>query len=131
MAKIIRAVAGVLRKDNLVLMAQRPQDKSHAGYWEFPGGKIEADESTFEALIRELKEEIGVDVRTLHLTNLISITQSYPHGDVYLDVVLVNCWDGEVSGLEGQALYWQNIDQACVQYPLLLTTEKIFEVLRS
>ena len=131
MAKIIRAVAGVLCKDNLVLMAQRPQDKSHAGYWEFPGGKIEADESTFEALIRELKEEIGVDVRTLHLTNLISITQSYPHGDVYLDVVLVNCWDGEVSGLEGQALYWQNIDQACVQFPLLLTTEKIFEVLRS
>jgi 8-oxo-dGTP diphosphatase len=130
MAKIIRAVAGLLISKSLVLMAQRPYNKSHSGYWEFPGGKIEHGESISEALIRELKEEIGILVIDSNLKKLTSIKQSYPNQDVYLDVIIVNSWVGKPIGIEGQTLYWQDIHEDCIQQPLLLTTQRIFELLR-
>jgi 8-oxo-dGTP diphosphatase len=65
MEKVVRVVAGVLKIGNKVLLTSRPTSKSHSGYWEFPGGKIEENESVIDALIRELREEINVEVSSI------------------------------------------------------------------
>lgn len=129
MAKIIKAVAGILQKDGCVFMASRPAGKVHAGSWEFPGGKIEPGESSIDALIRELKEEIGIVVTSVDCLPLTFICQSYDHGDVELDVLLVKAWQGEVKALEGQKTYWQDITKGCELEPLLITTQKILDIL--
>jgi len=129
MAKVIKAVAGVLVKDKQVFMATRPEGKVYAGSWEFPGGKIEVGESATHALIRELKEEIGIITTVTDCSKLTYITQSYEHGDIQLEVFLVKDWQGEVMAMEGQKIHWQNIEELCVQEPLLITTKKILDIL--
>lgn len=127
--KIIKAVAGVLYQNNQVLMASRPLDKVHAGYWEFPGGKIEISESVPEALVRELKEEIGVIVEPYNCEYLTNISQEYEHGIVQLQVMLCKKWDSEVIALEHQELHWQDLRHTCTLSPLLITTQKILNLL--
>lgn len=129
MVKIIRAVAGILQSGSHVFMTSRPPGKVHALSWEFPGGKIEADETAGIALIRELKEEIGIDVALADCQKLTFITQSYAHGDVELDVLTVTRWVGEPYALEGQEIYWQDITKPCTKEPLLITTQKILDIL--
>lgn len=129
MAKIIRAVAGILKKNNQVFMASRPLGKVHALSWEFPGGKLEAGEGAIDALIRELKEEIGVEVQAADCVPLTFITQSYDHGDVELDVVCVTKWSGEPIAKEGQDVHWQDLTVSCQKSPLLVTTQKILDIL--
>ena len=129
MAKIIRAVAGILQKDGYVFMASRPAGKVHAGSWEFPGGKIEPGESAAEALVRELNEEIGITVASEDCQPLTFICQSYDHGDVELDVLMVKTWQGQITAIEGQVMHWQDITQPCEQAPLLITTQKILDIL--
>lgn len=87
-----------------VLFAQRPVGKAYAGYWEFPGGKIESGESVIEALIREIDEELGIEVRseTLWRTERFS----YEHAHVELNFCRSNDWSGEPHGREGQAFSW-------------------------
>jgi 8-oxo-dGTP diphosphatase len=126
---IIKAVAGVLKKDNHVLMASRPAGKVHAGSWEFPGGKLEPDETMAVALVRELKEEIGVVAQVEDCKYLTYIVQNYPHGQVQLDVMLVDKWDGDPTALENQGLYWHDLHTPCQQQPLLITTQKILDLL--
>ena len=123
------AVAGVLIKDNHVLMATRPEGKSHTGSWEFPGGKIEVGESLNEALVRELSEEIGVVAKVEDCKDLTYIVQNYNSKQVKLYVMLVKSWLGEPLGNEGQKLYWQNLNTKCELQPLLLTTQSILELL--
>jgi len=129
MAKVIKAVAGILQQEGQVFMATRPAGKVYAGSWEFPGGKIEPGESAAEALVRELKEEIGVIAASDDCQPLTFICQSYDHGDVELDVLIVKSWQGQPSALEGQATYWQDVTQPCEQEPLLITTQKILNIL--
>ena len=131
MAKIIKAVAGILIKDDHVFMATRPIGKVHAGSWEFPGGKIEPGESAAEALVRELNEEIGITTKSEDCQHLTLIHQSYDHGDVELDVLVVKAWQGQPSALEGQVIYWQSVTKPCKQKPLLITTQKILDLLPS
>ncbi len=101
----MQVVAGVLRdSEGAVLLAQRPPGKHLAGGWEFPGGKLEAGETRLGALARELQEEIGVEVRDAR--PLFSVTHSYPHRDILLDVWLVTSFRGVPQGLEGQPLRW-------------------------
>ena len=102
---VIPIAVGVLqRADGAVLIAQRPSGKIAAGWWEFPGGKIEADETTYQALVRELEEELGVTVTQAQ--PLIQITQHYTERSVRLDAWRVTAWTGTPQGVEGQALDW-------------------------
>ncbi len=98
-------VAGVLRTQaGCVLLAQRPADKDLAGGWEFPGGKLEAGETRFEGLARELKEELGIELEEAR--PLICLRHAYPDRRILLDVWLVTAYRGKPQGLDGQALRW-------------------------
>lgn len=99
-AVIERAVDGEYQ----VLFAQRPLGKAYAGYWEFPGGKIESGESVIEALIREIDEELGIQVRSAMLWRTERF--SYEHAHVELNFCRSNEWSGEPHGREGQAFSW-------------------------
>ena len=89
-----------------VLFAQRPLGKAYAGYWEFPGGKIEGNESVTEALIREIDEELGIHVARAVLWR--SERFSYEHAHVELNFCRTQDWSGEPHGREGQAFAWQS-----------------------
>ena len=105
---IIHVVVGVLRNAaDEYLFAQRPEGKPMAGYWEFPGGKIEAGETHFQALRRELIEELGITIR--NGTPWRTIEHVYPHAHVQLHFIIVTEWDGEPHGREDQALHWQKL----------------------
>jgi 8-oxo-dGTP diphosphatase len=99
------AAAVILRADGAFLLAQRPQGKVYAGYWEFPGGKIEPGEPAAEALARELKEELGIDIGPAY--PWITRVFTYPHGTVRLQFFRVFSWQGEPQPLEDQAIAWQ------------------------
>jgi len=87
-----------------VLIAQRPADRHMAGRWEFPGGKVGAAESESQALIRELREELGVQVREPQFC--LRLSHSYPDRTVQLSFWIVRHFDGEPRGLDGQQLKW-------------------------
>ena len=104
--KIIEVSAAVLqRPDGSFLLAQRPADKIWAGYWEFPGGKIEPGETPYHALVRELREELGIGVETAYpwITRIFT----YPHAMVRLNFFRVTEWCGELHPHEGQEFAWQ------------------------
>ncbi|MCH9826904.1 MAG: Nudix family hydrolase [Gammaproteobacteria bacterium] len=126
--KIVRIAVGVLRRRNgEVLIAQRPDGKEAAGWWEFPGGKIEAAESVEQALHRELHEELGVRVQSAR--RLIVLRHDYPHKTVELDTWLVDNWLGEPQPLEQQALAWSAPDRLG-DYRLLPADGPILSALR-
>ena len=105
--KIIEVSAAVLqRPDGSFLLAQRPADKIWAGYWEFPGGKIEPGETPYHALSRELHEELGIAVETAY--PWITRVFTYPHATVRLNFFRVTEWRGELHPHEGQEFAWQS-----------------------
>ncbi len=104
--KVIDVAAGVLlRPDRSFLLASRPDGKVYAGYWEFPGGKLEAGETAFEALKRELIEELGITVTAA--TPWLVQTFTYPHATVRLHFFRVSAWQGELHSHEKQSFAWQ------------------------
>ena len=104
----INVAVGILIKPNgEVLMAQRPEGKPYAGYWEFPGGKVEVDETILCALIREFKEELGIEINPDTAHPWCGCDYVYPHAHVRLHFYLCREWQGEPHGLEGQQLAWQ------------------------
>lgn len=105
MALVQVAAAVVLRDDGAVLLAQRPPGKAYAGYWEFPGGKLEPGESPRAALDRELAEELGIVVR--RAAPWIVQEFVYPHAHVELNFFRVFAFEGEPVGHDGQAFAWQ------------------------
>ena len=114
----IRVAAGVLSApDGRVLVAQRPADKHAGGAWEFPGGKLQPDESPRQALDRELAEELGIQI--LIAEPLLDYTHRYTDRDVVLHVFRVLEWQNEPQGLEAQPLRWLAADQlmACGLLP--------------
>ncbi|MGH8765667.1 MAG: Nudix family hydrolase [Burkholderiales bacterium] len=102
------AAAVIERPDGSFLLAQRPAGKVYAGWWEFPGGKVEAGEPTERALARELHEELGIEVRTAY--PWITRVHIYEHATVMLHFFRVTEWAGEPHGKENQAFVWQRID---------------------
>jgi 8-oxo-dGTP diphosphatase len=98
-------MAGVLLDGTgRVLLAQRPAGKHLAGFWEFPGGKLEADETPLAALARELLEELGIHVRSAEA--LIRLPWRYGDRELLLDAWRVSSWRGEPRSLEAQPLQW-------------------------
>jgi 8-oxo-dGTP diphosphatase len=99
------AVGILLRADGCFLLGQRPAGKPYAGYWEFPGGKLEAGESVEAALARELHEELGIVMNSSQPWRVLE--HDYPHAYVRLHLHKIRDWHGEPVGREGQALSWQ------------------------
>lgn len=115
--KVTEVAVGVLwRADGAVLLADRPAGKPYAGYWEFPGGKIEPGESVEHALARELNEELGIDIGPA--LPWVTFEFDYPHAYVRLHFCRVYDWRGEPQGREGQQLRFFRLDQPLPQ-PLL------------
>ena len=103
------AVGVLIRPDGAFLLAQRPPGKPMAGYWEFPGGKLEAGESVFDALLREFDEELGITITRAHpWTQRVVV---YPHATVRLHFWRAFEWNGAPVGREGQAFRWEHADR--------------------
>lgn len=103
--KVMEVAAGVmLRADGSVLLGQRPAGKAYAGWWELPGGKLEPGETVLQALARELKEELGIEVTAA--TPWVTHEHTYPHATVRLHFCRVTGWHGEPQGLESQDVQW-------------------------
>ncbi|MDL2209846.1 (deoxy)nucleoside triphosphate pyrophosphohydrolase [Desulfovibrio sp. OttesenSCG-928-O18] len=100
----ITAVAGILWRNGEFLAVQRPEGKVMAGFWEFPGGKIEPGETPAKALIRELSEELGIVVSAPSFWR--TVTHTYAHGRVTLHVFHVRNFNGEPAPMEDQAIRW-------------------------
>jgi 8-oxo-dGTP diphosphatase len=104
-ATVMHVMAGILLDDTgRVLLAQRPAGKHLAGFWEFPGGKLEAGETPLAALARELLEELGIHVRSAEA--LIRLPWRYGDRELLLDAWRVSSWRGEPRSLEAQPLQW-------------------------
>jgi 8-oxo-dGTP diphosphatase len=110
---VIHVAAAVIeRPDGAFLLAQRPPGKVYAGWWEFPGGKIEADEPHQRALERELHEELGIQVQKAY--PWVTRVHTYEHGTVMLHFFRVVKWSGTPEAREGQAFAWQQLGQPLV-----------------
>ena len=113
---VTEVAAAVIVRPGEFLLAQRPEGKPYPGYWEFPGGKIEPGEDAREALTRELREELGIEVR--EATPWITRRYTYTHASVRLHFFRVSAWDGEPQPLEDQAIRWQAVGRPDVS-PML------------
>ncbi|WP_428648866.1 8-oxo-dGTP diphosphatase MutT [Roseibium sp.] len=107
MTKIVLVAAcALVDVDNRILLAQRPEGKSMAGLWEFPGGKVEEGERPEETLIRELKEELGIEVNEACLAPLTFASHSYEDFHLLMPLYICRRWSGIPQGRENQALKW-------------------------
>lgn len=98
----------VVDSQGRLLIGERPQGKAYAGQWEFPGGKVEPGEAVFEALVREFREELNLQVEAAHA--LFSCVHAYPDREVELHFWQVTDYRGEARGVEGQNLRWVHSD---------------------
>jgi 8-oxo-dGTP diphosphatase len=103
---VLVAACALIDPDGRVLLAQRPEGKSMAGLWEFPGGKVEAGERPEDTLIRELREELGIAVREECLAPLTFASHSYPDFHLLMPLYVCRRWEGTVRAQEAQALTW-------------------------
>ena len=103
---VLVAACALIDADGRVLIAQRPQGKSMAGLWEFPGGKIETGERPEQSLIRELKEELGIVVKEDCLAPLTFASHLYPDFHLLMPLYVCRRWEGFVTAQEGQGLKW-------------------------
>lgn len=103
---VLVAAAALVDRDNRVLIAQRPEGKPMAGLWEFPGGKVHAGETPEQALVRELEEELSIEVCDTCLAPFTFASHSYEDFHLLMPLYLCRNWDGEIAAREGQALKW-------------------------
>lgn len=123
----VQVVAAVLeRPDGSFLLAQRPAGKVYAGWWEFPGGKVEAGEPLAAALARELHEELGIDVEAAY--PWITRVHDYEHAQVRLSFFRITRWRGELQSREGQQFAWQQLPGLTVD-PILPANGPILRAL--
>ena len=107
---VIVAACALQNEKGEVLIAKRPLGRPLAGLWEFPGGKVEAGEEPEEALIRELAEELGIEIARADLTPLTFASHAYAEFHLLMPVYLCKRWRGEVAAHEGQELLWVKPD---------------------
>ncbi len=106
MKLLLVVAAALVDVDGRVLIAQRPEGKQLAGLWEFPGGKLQEGERPEIALIRELKEELGIDVEEACLAPLTFASHAYPEFHLLMPLYICRRWRGQVASRENQALKW-------------------------
>jgi 8-oxo-dGTP diphosphatase len=103
---VLVAACALIDADGRVLIAQRPPGKSMAGLWEFPGGKVEPGERPEQSLIRELKEELGIEVKEACLAPLTFASHLYPDFHLLMPLYVCRRWEGFVEAREAQQLKW-------------------------
>ena len=105
--KLLLVVAcALVDPDGRVLISQRPEGKAMAGLWEFPGGKVEAGETPEATLIRELREELGIDTQSSCLAPLTFASHAYPEFHLLMPLYVCRRWQGIAAPREGQTLKW-------------------------
>ncbi len=110
--KIIHVVAAALiDRKKRVLVAQRPQGKPMAGLWEFPGGKVEEGEVPEYALMRELREELGIETRPCGMWPIGFTSHNYPDFHLVMPLFVIRVWNGEPVSREGQLFKWVEIQE--------------------
>ena len=111
MKTVLVSAVALIDPEGRVLLAQRPEGKSMAGMWEFPGGKVEPGETPEAALIRELHEELGIDTWESCLAPLTFASHSYDDFHLLMPLFACRKWQGIVTALEGQKLAWARANQ--------------------
>lgn len=129
MKTVLVSAVALIDVDGRVLLAQRPEGKAMAGLWEFPGGKVEPGETPEAALIRELREELGIDTWASCLAPLTFASHSY--ADFHLLMPLFACrkWSGLVAAREGQTLAWVRPNDL-KSYPMPEADKPLVPILR-
>lgn len=125
--KVEVAAAVIERPDGTFLLGRRPPNGIYAGWWEFPGGKVESGETPYQALVRELQEELGIDVECAY--PWIMREHVYEHAHVRLHFFRVTEWNGELRDLQHDQLSWQTADDVFVA-PVLPANAPVFAGLR-
>lgn len=126
---VLVVAAALIDTDGRVLIAQRPEGKALAGLWEFPGGKIEPGERPEQALIRELREELGIDVNAACLAPFVFTSHAYDSFHLLMPLYLLRRWSGTVQRREHAALKWVKPSQLS-DYPMPPADEPLVAWLR-
>ena len=117
MRLVLVVACALIDVDRRVLITRRPEGKAMAGLWEFPGGKVEPGELPEHTLMRELKEELGIEVNAACLAPLTFASHAYPDFQLLMPLWVCRRWDGVVSAKEGQELAWVR-PQRLKDYPM-------------
>lgn len=129
MKLVLVAAVVLVDPDGRVLLAQRPEGKAMAGLWEFPGGKIEPGETPEAALIRELREELGIDTWASCLAPLSFASHGYAEFHLLMPVFICRKWEGIVRPHEGQNLVWVKPDRLR-DYPMPEADSPLIPIIR-
>lgn len=126
---LLVAACALIDTDGRILLAQRPEGKTLAGLWEFPGGKVESGETPEECLVRELEEELGVVTRVPCLAPLTFASHTYETFHLLMPLYVCRRYEGIPQGREGQALKWVR-PQALRDYPMPPADEPLIPFLQ-
>ena len=120
--------AALINEAGHILLAQRPEGKSMAGLWEFPGGKIETGETPEQALARELNEELGLHVKQTQMRPATFVSHAYQTFNLFMPLYIIKEWRGMVTSNEGQSLVWVPVEELRT-YPAPEADLPLFEFL--
>ena len=126
---ILVAAVALFDRDGRVLISKRPEGKSMAGLWEFPGGKVEAGETPEQALIRELQEELAIDTAESCLAPFTFASHAYEHFHLLMPLYVCHKWVGKVTPVEDQTLKWAMPTQLR-EYPMPPADKPLIAMLR-
>ena len=126
---VLVAACALIDREGRVLIAQRPAGKSMAGLWEFPGGKVEADERPEQTVIREMREELGVTIEECSLIPSTFASYSYPDFHLLMPLFLCRHWEGAIAPTEGQNVAWVKPEELG-RYPMPPADAPLIPMLR-
>ncbi len=129
MKTVLVSAVALIDVEGRILLTQRPEGKSMAGLWEFPGGKVEPGETPEHALIRELQEELGIDTWESCLAPLTFASHSYEDFHLLMPLYACRKWEGMPQGREGQTLKWARVNQLR-DYPMPPADIPLIPILR-